>query len=76
MVSLIGCVASALCGMFVWSLTANEIEKTINLPGVGIENYTYATMEHNVGATSCIILLGILVTVTIDIYIYVKNKNK
>ena len=79
LVTLVGLMISALCGLFVWNLTEKEIyhefsEKSDFKVFYGIDGYN--TIEHNMDATNCIILLGIVITVAIDVFIYIKNRNK
>lgn len=79
LVSVIGFMASVLCGLFVWNLTEtekyHEFSKTGDMVKVfGL--YGYNTVEHNVGATICIILICLLITVAIDVFIYIKNRNR
>ncbi len=79
LVSVIGFMASVLCGLFVWNLTENEIyhklpEKSDFRVFYGMDGYS--TVEHNFGATICIVLLDILITVGIDVFICIKSRNR
>lgn len=79
LVTIVGFIVSALCGLFVWNLTETEIYHEFSKTGDLVQDlgiYGYNTVEHNTGATICIILIGILITLGMDIFIYIKSKNK
>ena len=77
LVSIVGVMVSALCGLFVWKLTETEVYHEFSKTGDLVRDfgiYGYYTEEHNTDVTVCIILIGILITLGIDVYIYMKNR--